>query len=249
MHVIWHVLYVQHVAIDHAWVTTHPHYLVQSRHGEHLRDPGGYFAANERMFAYGRGLLWEPWEDTVQLNYGEPEVRQAMLSVLKKIAGICDGVRCDVAMLVEQELLQSTWGNQLLPEPGLKALASQQVNSEFWPTACSKTRQLNPSFVFIAESYWEREKPLMDKGFDFCYDKVFYDRLVLGDGEGVDALLNLDRGYQDKLVRFLGMTAYVYVREVKGGREAERQRGGGGGGADGDLYFLQTGGGGLNPSK
>lgn len=188
-----------HVAIDHPWVNTHPHLLIQSRNDEHTREPGSYFAAAGKLFAFGRGLLWEPWEDTVQLNYGEPELRKAMCDILRKIAGMVDGVRCDVAMLVEQELLVSTWGPQLVPErdPAL------EVTTEFWPAACHEVRAVNPSFIFVAESYWEREKALMEKGFDFCYDKVLYDRLVQGDGEGVDQLLDLDRAYQDKLVRFL----------------------------------------------
>jgi hypothetical protein len=188
-----------HVAIDHPWVATHPHFLIKSRSDEHVRDPGSYFESGANMFAFGRGLLWEPWEDTVQLNYGEPELRTAMREILRKIAGMVDGVRCDVAMLVEQELLLSTWGSQLEPERD----ASLQDTSEFWPTACSEARRVNPTFLFIAESYWEREQALMNKGFDFCYDKVFYDRLVQGDGEGIDHLLNLGRDYQDKVVRFL----------------------------------------------
>jgi glycosidase len=135
----------------------------------------------------------------VQLNYGEPELRKAMCGILRKIAGMVDGVRCDVAMLVEQELLKSTWGLQLAPERD----PSLEVTSEFWPAACHEARAVNSDFIFLAESYWEREKALMDKGFDYCYDKVMYDRIVQADGEGVDGLLDIHRGYQDKLVRFL----------------------------------------------
>ena len=170
---------------------------VQSRNKQHCKDPSGYFEAGGKHMAFGRGLLWEPWEDTAQLNYGEPELRAEMRQRLCKIAGMADGVRCDVAMLVEQELLVSTWGSQLKPE------RNREDVSEFWPKACQEARAVNPNFIFMAESYWEREKPLMDKGFDFCYDKVLYDRLVAGDGEGVDKLLDLDQSYQDKLVRFL----------------------------------------------
>jgi len=177
----------------------HHHFRRQSRSNERQKDPAGYFEAGGKYFAFGRGLLWEPWEDTAQLNYGDPELRAEMRQILSKIAGMADGVRCDVAMLVEQELLVSTWGSQL--KPARNPVSPE--TSEFWPTACQEARAVNPDFIFMAESYWEREKPLMDKGFDFCYDKVFYDRLVAGDGAGVDELLDLDRGYQDKLVRFL----------------------------------------------
>ena len=36
----------------------------------------------------------------------------------------------------------------------------------------------HPDFVFIAEAYWDLEWTLQQHGFDFCYDKRLYDRLV-----------------------------------------------------------------------
>ena len=181
-----------HVAIDHPWVTAHPNFFVQSTKDEHRRDPAAYFtSAKGQVIAFGRGLLWEPWEDTAQLNYGEPKLRKAMVDILKKIADMVDGVRCDVAMLVEQELFNSTWG------------CRGPATTEFWPLAIQEAKTVNPKFLFIAESYWEREKALMQKGFDFCYDKVLYDRVVAGEAEACSDLLDIPRSYQDKCVRFL----------------------------------------------
>ena len=33
----------------------------------------------------------------------------------------------------------------------------------------------------MAEAYWDLEWALQQQGFDYCYDKRLYDRLVTGD--------------------------------------------------------------------
>jgi hypothetical protein len=43
---------------------------------------------------------------------------------------------------------------------------------------------------------------LQQQGFDFCYDKRLYDRLVDGDAAGVRAHLAADVAFQDRLLRF-----------------------------------------------
>lgn len=186
-----------HMAVDHPWVTQHPEYFICSK-GEHEKEPQNYFKAGKKTIAYGRGEHWEAWEDTAQINYGHKGLREEMLRTLRKIASLSDGVRCDVAMLVEQDLLKKAWGQLLKPADG-----SPECETEFWPTAVQETKAENPHFIFMAESYWDREKSLQDKGFDFCYDKVLYDRLVEGDGPAVVEHLKLDPSYLSKLAHFV----------------------------------------------
>jgi len=52
------------------------------------------------VLAYGRDPYFDDWPDTLQLNYGNPDLQQAMIGELERIAGQCDGVRCDMAMLL-----------------------------------------------------------------------------------------------------------------------------------------------------
>ena len=61
----------------------------------------------------------------------------------------------------------------------------------------------HPDVLFIAEAYWDLEYELMQKGFDYCYDKRLYDRLVHDDAESVHAHLTAGLDYQDRLVRFI----------------------------------------------
>jgi hypothetical protein len=64
-------------------------------------------------------------------------------------------------------------------------------------------RSQAPDFCFIAEAYWDLEWPLLQQGFDYCYDKRLYDRLEHEPATSVEAHLQADPWYQEHLVRFL----------------------------------------------
>ena len=57
--------------------------------------------------------------------------------------------------------------------------------------------------LFLAEVYWDLEWELMQLGFDYCYDKRFYDRLERDNAESIRLHLTAGLDYQDKLVRFI----------------------------------------------
>lgn len=99
----------------------------------------------------------------MQLNYANPELQNARIDELVAIAGKCDGVRCDMAMLLVPEIFQRTWG--ITPEP-------------FWPKATAAVHARHPGFTFMAEVYWDLEWTLRQQGFAYCYDKRLYDRLI-----------------------------------------------------------------------
>ncbi len=64
-------------------------------------------------------------------------------------------------------------------------------------------RERHPDFLFVAEAYWDLEWALQQQGFDHCYDKRLYDRLLHEGAESVRGHLQADVGYQRGLVRFL----------------------------------------------
>ncbi len=77
------------------------------------------------------------------------------------------------------------------------------VDEHFWPETIGRVKAKNPGFIFMAEVYWDLEGTLMQQGFDYCYDKGLYDRLLSRDAAAVRAHLRADLAYQNKLVRFL----------------------------------------------
>jgi glycosidase len=192
---------VNHVAPDHPMVAKHPERFIAGDE-QRLRDEPhnwGRFpvGSGTRILAYGRDPYFAGWPDTVQLDYRRAAVRAAMTDELERIAERCDGVRCDMAMLVEPDVFERTWGP--LPE------GSEQYTDDksFWPAAVRRVRRRFPGFLFAAEVYWDMEFRLQQHGFDYTYDKSFYDRLVSGQGASVRGHLLAADDYQNHSMRFL----------------------------------------------
>jgi glycosidase len=103
-----------HLAIDHRWVVEHPNRFVQAEVDRPANEPQNYFTRAidgvPRIFAHGRDPHYNGWTDTVQLDYRTRETRGAMRELLAWTAEQCDGVRCDMAMLVIRDVFVRTWG-------------------------------------------------------------------------------------------------------------------------------------------
>ena len=182
-----------HVAPDHPWVTQHPEYLVQGNADDARNDSASFFEVGGKVFACGRDPYFPAWADVLQLNAFQPGLRQAVIETLSDIAGQCDGIRCDMAMLLLNDIFGRTWG----------ARAGEKPASEYWTTVIPATKGKHPEFKLIAEAYWDLEWDLQRQGFDFCYDKRLYDRLEHDPAESVRLHLCADPAYQDRLVRFI----------------------------------------------
>jgi len=190
-----------HTARDHRWVSANSELFIGGKAGAEHDQPDRYFGAEtvagQRTIAFGRDPSFPGWTDTAQLNYFHPEVRNKMKKVLKKIAEQCDGVRCDMAMLMMNSVFRRTWGDEATPE-GLPA-----PETEFWPQAIEEVRKDHAGFWFLAEAYWDMGWDLQNLGFDFTYDKRFYDRLLYEGAASVNEHLTADIAFQRKSVRFI----------------------------------------------
>jgi hypothetical protein len=182
-----------HLARDHPWVEAHPERFIHGTEEDLEADGSAFFRAGPHVIACGRDPYFPPWSDVAQVNAFAPGLRTGTAESLWGIASQCDGVRCDMAMLLMTDVFARTWGERAGPPP----------SEEFWLTVIGSVRARAPGFTFIAESYWDREWALQQQGFDYCYDKRLYDRLVHGDASPVRDHLLADRGYQDRLVRFI----------------------------------------------
>lgn len=189
-----------HLAVDHPWAAAHPGRFVRGTEETLQSDPCNYFYSKgspPTILAHGRDPYFAGWTDTVQVNVFSREMRGAMIDQLLGVAELCDGIRCDMAMLLNNEVFRNTWGDLFLldypdgPPP------------EFWREAISKVKDRRPDFLFLAEVYWNLERQLLEMGFDYTYDKTLYDRARDGDGAGIRAHLDGTRDYQDHMARFL----------------------------------------------
>ena len=181
-----------HTALDHPWVQLDPEYYISGTQADLEREPHNYTrvsrAGGDVILAHGRDPFFPGWPDTLQLDYSNPTTQGAMLAALQKIAGQCDGVRCDMAMLVLPEVFERTWGRR--PQP-------------FWPRVIRSVREHVSDFCFMAEVYWDLEWTLQQEGFNYTYDKRLYDRLRDGHARPVREHFFAGLDFQNRLARFL----------------------------------------------
>jgi hypothetical protein len=181
-----------HTALDHPWVEDHSEYYIAGTEQDLARAPQNYIRTPQKkgdlILALGRDPYFPGWPDVLQLNYGNPATQEAMIAELVRIAGQCDGVRCDMAMLVLPEVFERTWGIRSAP---------------FWPKAIPRVRERAPGFCFMAEVYWDLEWTLQQQGFDYTYDKRLYDRLRERHARSVREHLYAGLDYQNRMARFL----------------------------------------------
>jgi hypothetical protein len=177
-----------HTGLDHHWVKEHPEYYISGSEEDLEREPANYVRIGSSILAHGRDPFFPGWPDTLQLNYGNPALQEAMSGELERIGRQCDGVRCDMAMLVLPDVFHSTWDLSC---------------NLFWPGAIQKVHEANPEFCFMAEVYWDLEWALQQQGFDYTYDKRLYDRLKEGHALPVREHFYASLKFQNKLARFL----------------------------------------------
>ena len=176
-----------HVGLDHRWVIEQPDLFVQNS----VHAPGFFLQSTRqgaRWLAHGKDPYFPPWADTAQLDYRNPATHAAMIEQLKSVARRCDGVRCDMAMLLLNEVFAKTWAHLPSSEFGVPPSGGHHLEppeggtpnpaAEFWADAISSIRQTHADFLFLAEVYWDLETRLQSLGFDYTYDKRLYDFLI-----------------------------------------------------------------------
>ncbi len=182
-----------HVAPDHPWTGSRPDLFVTGTAADLTTDPTSFVEVAGTVLANGRDPYFPAWPDVVQLNAFAPRLRAAVADTISRIAEQCDGVRCDMAMLVINDVFARTWGDRVGAPPDV----------EYWPTVITQVRRHHPAFLFIAEAYWGMEWTLAQQGFDYCYDKELYDRMAGGNAELVRQHLLADDSYQNAMIRFV----------------------------------------------
>jgi hypothetical protein len=93
-----------------------------------------------------------------------------------------------------RRIFQKTWGN---------AVDWPDELNEFWPATISQVKKEHSDFVFLAECYWDMEAELLDMGFDYCYDKVFFDRLTDPEADRMRQHFHAEVWWLQRTTRFL----------------------------------------------
>jgi hypothetical protein len=198
-----------HLAVDHPWTLQHPERFILGSKKAAAEHPGWFYTTkNGDLLAHGRDPNYAPWTDTAQVNLFYTGMRKALIRELLQIAGMADGVRCDMAMLGLNSVFQQTWAEIL--QTG-KAPAS-----EFWTDAITAVKKQYPDFLFIAEVYWGLDGELRKLGFDYTYDKVLYDRLRYDTPERIQEYIVSNATHLKHMVHFIENHDELRAGEVFG---------------------------------
>ncbi len=184
-----------HVAVDHPWTVECSACLVHGTEEDLKTKSTFYFKVPEtgEIIAHGRDPYWPAWTDTAQIDAFSPEARKQSLVTLMDIASQCDGVRCDMSMLMVNHVFARVWER---PD-------NQIPTTDFWQDIIPAVKKEHRGFVFMAEVYWEMEAELQGLGFDYTYDKRLHDRLKNENVHTVRDHLLAASNFQRRLVRFI----------------------------------------------
>jgi len=153
----------------------------------YVRAPSGTVDSNKYLsngIAYGSSCSGcGSWTDTAQYNIWNQDTQQVRIQELLQVAALSDGIRCDMAYLLLNDVFQQTWNTEL------SAWGYKRPSSEWWATAIQTVKSKYPDVIFLAEVYDPWGTNLQQCGFDFTYDKGLYDRLGNGNLDDIRSWL------------------------------------------------------------
>jgi len=122
------------------------------------------FRSGEEKYIYhGNDGTSFPWNDTAQLNFLNPEVREAVIKTILHVSKMFPIIRFDAAMTLTRKHYQRLW----FPEPGtggaIPSRAEQGISKdefyklmpqEFWREVVDRINEENPDTLLLAEAFW-----------------------------------------------------------------------------------------------
>lgn len=119
-----------------------------------------------RYIYHGNDGTSTPWNDTAQLNYLLPEVREAVIRTIIQVARCFPIIRFDAAMTLAKKHYQRLWFPQVglgggIPSRAEHALTRQQFDElfpeEFWRQVVDRVAEEAPDTLLLAEAFWLME--------------------------------------------------------------------------------------------
>ncbi|MFO0678298.1 MAG: alpha-amylase family glycosyl hydrolase [Polyangiaceae bacterium] len=121
----------------------------------------------ETRFVYhGNDGTSMPWNDTAQLNYLMPEVREAVIQTILHVARMFPVIRFDAAMTLAKKHYQRLWfpvpgSGADIPSRSAHALTKPRFDElfpeEFWREVVDRVAREVPNTLLLAEAFWMME--------------------------------------------------------------------------------------------
>jgi glycosidase len=142
-----------------------------------------------RYIYHGNDGTRMPWNDTAQLNFLVPQVREAVIETILHVARLFPIIRFDAAMTLAKRHYQRLW----FPKPGDEgAIPSRATHGmsraefdavfpeEFWRQVVDRVAQEAPDTLLLAEAFWLMEGYFVRTlGMHRVYNSAFMNMLKM----------------------------------------------------------------------
>ena len=121
------------------------------------------WSGDTRYVYHGNDGTTFPWNDTAQLNYLNPEVREAVIQTIIHVARMFPIIRFDAAMTLTKQHYQRLWypvpgTGGAIPSRAEHGLTKQQFDAampnEFWREVVDRIAVEVPGTLLLAEAFW-----------------------------------------------------------------------------------------------
>lgn len=140
-----------------------------------------------RYIYHGNDGTSTPWNDTAQLNYLLPEVREAVIQTIPHVAKRTPIIRFDAAMTLTKRHYQRLWfpiGGQggAIPSRAEQAMSKEEFDrlmpEEFWREVVDRVSKEAPDTLLLAEAFWLLEGYFVRSlGMHRVYNSAFMNML------------------------------------------------------------------------
>jgi glycosidase len=144
-------------------------------------------SGNTRYIYHGNDGTSMPWNDTAQLDYLNPEVRETVIQTILHVARNFPIIRFDAAMTLAKKHIQRLWypapghGGDIpsRSEHGLpQAEFDRAIPEEFWREVVDRVAQEVPDTLLLAEAFWMMESYFVrNLGMHRVYNSAFMNML------------------------------------------------------------------------
>jgi hypothetical protein len=189
-----------HTGLDHPWAKQHPTYYILGSEQQYRNNPDFFYKVTADdgiiyFIAHGKDPNYPEWADTLQLNYANPEVQDEMGNLMLKLIEHSDGIRCDMAMLLNPSTFIRTWG-WILNDGQRDYIRSNHFWRKKIPLVREKAKKLKKNIDIAGEIYWDKDD--LSQVFDHIYDNRLYELFVdVSSGRNISEL----KSYLEYLLR------------------------------------------------
>lgn len=195
------------------------------------------FQTGETRYIYhGNDGTSFPWNDTAQLNYLNPDVRETVIQTILDVSKMFPIIRFDAAMTLTRKHFQRLW----FPEPGTGGAIPSRAEhgipredffkampTEFWREVVDRINKENPDTLLLAEAFWLLEGYFVRTlGMHRVYNSAFMNMLRDEDNAKYRAVMKNTLEFDPKILK-----RFVNFMNNPDEQTAIKQFG------DGDKYF------------